>query len=113
MSNAPQQVPIETPGLYVIRHKWGQSPRFVGHTLAEIFEMDGGAQALLEMAEWDKTSPDEKRYLEEFIRIDPKRREVFALVAAEMKAARKRRGRQMRRSNDTWANREKQSEFGF
>lgn len=102
-----QNVPIETPQHYRIQHKWAQSPRFMGKTLGEIFELDGGAQALIEMSEWKNTDPNERRYIEEFMRRDPKRREVFEMVRQEMKRARKQR------RGPTHAEREKQREFGF
>jgi len=109
-SNANQNVPITTPEQYRILHRWAQSPRFIGRTLGEIFELEGGAQALLEMAEWkdlERNFPGERQYLEEFIARDPKRKAVFDLVRADMKKQRKQR------RGPTNAEQEKRDLFGM
>lgn len=110
LNNANQNVPLATPEKYRILHRWAQSPRFIGRTLGEIFELEGGAQALLEMAEWkelESSFPGERQYLEEFIARDPKRKAVFDLVRQEMKKRRrKRRG-------PTFAEQEKLDLFGM
>jgi len=119
VSNANQNVPIATPGLYRLffSTKWagceGKS-----HTLDEIYHMDGGAQALLEVIEWPKleqVQPGVKQYLDEFINgnSDTQRKQIFDVLKSEIRKARNAELRRGGRRGPTHAERERQREFGF
>jgi len=118
-SNANQNVPLATPGLYRLffSTKWagceGKS-----HTLDEIYLLDGGAQALLDVIEWTKletVQPGAAQYLDKFINgnSDVKRKQIFAVLKAEIKTARNAVLRRGGRRGPTHAERERQREFGF
>ena len=109
--------PLTSPGSYRLWFSWS-GVQIKGHTLDEIFQMDGGAQALIEILNWSKlkdVDPNAGQYIEEFIHRDAKRNEVFKLVHDEMRAT----ARAVRRKAGTGgsganhAQRERQKEFGF
>jgi hypothetical protein len=101
---------IATPETYRLWFTWPCCKGTKNATLAEIFQMENGARALIEISEWDKADANAKNYIIEFMERDFKRAEVFRLVREQLKAERKQR---RTRTGGTHAERERQREFGF
>lgn len=119
LNNANQNVPLATPGLYRLffSTKWAGCEG-KARSLDEIYLLDGGAQALLEVLGWnklDQVQPGATPYLDEFINGngDIERKQIFAVLKDEKRHAEARALRQGRRRGPTHAEREKQREFGF
>lgn len=117
MSNANQNVPLATPGLYRLffSTKWagceGKS-----HTLDEIYALPGGPAAILETFGWPKleqVQPGARQYLDEFINGNGERKAKFAKVMQEKRSAEASALRRGGRRGPTHAERERQREFGF